>query len=70
MIDNKTVNQVIRATVNERIRFIELILQSLKKEIKEEKVHRERRPKRFKVRQFGLGGEVLVDRDELYSERI
>ena len=70
MIDNKTVNQVIRATVNERIRFIELILQSLKKEIKEEKVHRERKPKRFKVRQFGLGGEVLVDRDELYSERI
>jgi len=70
MIDNKTVNQVIQATVNERIRFIEIILQSLKKEIKEEKVRRERKPKRFKVRQFGLGGEVSVDRDELYNERI
>jgi hypothetical protein len=70
MIDNKIVNQVIEATVIERIRFIEIILQSLKKEIKEEKVRRERKSKRFKVRQFGLGGEVHVDRDELYSERI
>ena len=70
MIDNKIVNQVIQATVNERIRFVELILQSLRKEIKEEKVRREHKPKKFKVRQFGLGGEVHVDRDELYSERI
>ena len=70
MIDTKTVNQVIQATMNERIRFIEIILQSLKNEITKEKVRRERRPKKFKVRQFGLGGEVHVDRDELYNERI
>jgi len=70
MIDTKTVNQVIQATMNERIRFIEIILQSLKNEITKEKVRRERKHKKFKVRQFGLGGEVHVDRDELYNERI
>ena len=70
MIDNKTVSQVIQATVNERIRFIEIILQSLKMEIKEKKIPRERKTKRFKIRQFGLGDEVHLDRDELYSERI
>jgi hypothetical protein len=68
MIDNKILNQVIQATVNERIRFIELILQSLKNELAE-KARRQPKPKRFRVRQFGLGGEVHVDRDELYKER-
>jgi len=70
MIDNNAVNQVIRATTDERIRIIEIILQSLKSDIKEGKAHRQPKPKTFKVRRLGLGGEVHVDRDELYNERI
>jgi hypothetical protein len=70
MIDNETINQVKQASLTERIRFMEIILQSLKREIKPKKVPRKRKVDTFKVRVFNLGEEVHVDRDELYEERI
>ncbi|MCP5052709.1 MAG: hypothetical protein GY940_36415 [bacterium] len=67
MIDSNTVNRIKRASVAERLRVIEIILQSLRIDIKEEPPGK--KSKQFKVRQFDLGEEVHVDRDELYSER-
>jgi hypothetical protein len=70
MIDNETINQMKQASFTERIRFIEIILQSLKSDIKPKKAPRKRKTNTFKVRPFNLGEEVHVDRDELYKERI
>jgi len=69
MIDFKTVNQIKRASVEERLQIIELILQSLKNDMKQESKIRESGFRPFKVRKFSLGKEVHVDREELYSER-
>ena len=68
MIDSKTVNQINQSPITERIRFLEIILQSLKNDIKEEQVNRKSKLKPFKVRKFNLGEEVHVNRDELYSD--
>jgi hypothetical protein len=70
MIDHSTVNQIKKAPIEERIYIIELILQSLKNDIKlnHNKLDTSRF-KQFKVRKFSLGEEVHVDRDEIYAER-
>lgn len=69
MIDLKTVNQIKRASIEERLQIIELILQSLKQDIKEGTDIKGKRLKPFTVRKFSLGQEVHVDRDELYADR-
>jgi hypothetical protein len=69
MIDLKTVDQLKQAPIEERLQIIELILQSLKKDIRPKPKIEETRVKPFKVRKFSLGQEVHVDREELYSER-
>ena len=69
MIDLKTVDQLKQAPIEERLQIIELILQSLKKDIRQKPKIEETRFKPFKVRKFNLGQEVHVDREELYSER-
>ena len=69
MIDLKTVDKLNQAPVEERLQIIELILQSLKKDIRKKLKIEERPFKPFKVRKFSLGQEVHVDREELYSER-
>lgn len=69
MIDLKTVDQLKQAPIEERLQIIELILQSLKKDIRHKPKIEETRFKPFKVRKFSLGQEVHVDREELYSER-
>jgi len=69
MIDSNTVKQVEQSSVAERIRFIEIILQSLRNDIKEKPKEKSKKSKAFKVRTFDLGEDVHVDRDELYSER-
>jgi hypothetical protein len=70
MIDHSTVNQIKKAPIEERIYIIELILQSLKNDIKlNHKKLDTSRFKQFKVRKFSLGEEVHVDRDEIYAER-
>ena len=69
MIDLKTVDQLKQAPIEERFQIIELILQSLKKDIRQKPKMEETRFNPFKVRKFSLGQEVHVDREELYSER-
>ena len=69
MIDLKTVEQIKQAPVEERLHIIELIFQSLKKDIKQRFKIKQRKFKPFKVRRFSLGQEVHIDREELYSER-
>lgn len=68
MLDSNTIDTIRNASVEDRLRIIEVILHSLKKEIKSaEKAEQPR--KSFRVRQFDLGEEVHVDREELYLER-
>ena len=56
MIDLETVNQIKKVSVEKRIQIIELILQSLKSDIKPES--EKLQFKRFKIRKFSLGQEV------------
>ena len=72
MIDINAVHSLQRSSVTEKIRVIEILLQSLKDELQAKRTRRKNRPKTktFHVRKFNLGEEVHVDRDELYSERI
>lgn len=68
MISEETLNQLQYAPIAERIRIIEVILQSLKQDIKipsTGEIHH----KPFKVQKFNLGKEVQVDREILYLER-
>jgi hypothetical protein len=69
MINPKTVNLIKQASIEERILIIELILQSLKRDIRPELEVRKSQSKPFKIRKFSLGEEVHVKRDILYSER-
>lgn len=66
----ENLQQVKKLSVEERIKIMEMILQSFKTEIKQPTDRiKPKEFKRFKVRQFRLGSEVHVDREELYSER-
>ena len=69
MIDLEAVKQIKQASVEERIQIIDLILESLKNDIKPEFKIEKPQFRHFKIRKFSLGQEVHVDRDELYSER-
>lgn len=61
--------------LSERVEAIEALVQSIKNDAvlsNKEKEHREeirRRRREFKIEAFDLGGEIIVDRDELYAER-
>ena len=66
MID---IDQLKQAPIEERLQIIELLLQSLKKDIELKQQDGKKQYKPFKVRKFRLGQEVHVDRDELYSDR-
>lgn len=69
MIDPKTVDQLEQAPIAERLQVIEILLQSLKKDIQRGPTNGPAKVTPFKVRKFSLGQEVHVDREELYSER-
>jgi len=70
MIDLSTVDRIKKSPIEERIKIIELILQSLKNDIKTKaKNTGKTKFKQFKIRKFSLGEEVHVNRDEIYSER-
>lgn len=68
MIDISTVDRIKKSPIEERIQIIELILQSLKNDIKTKNTGKAKF-KQFKIRKFSLGEEVHINRDELYSER-
>jgi hypothetical protein len=64
MIDTSTVDRIKQSPVEERIQIIELILQSLKSDIKIKAKNTDKtKRKQFKIRKFSLGEEVHVDRD-------
>lgn len=68
MIDISTVDRIKKSPIEERIQIIELILQSLKNDIKTKSFDKTK-SRKFKIRKFSLGEEVHVNRDEIYSER-
>lgn len=65
MVDLNTFKQLQQAPIEERIQMIELLLQSVKDELKSNSTS----SKPFKVHSFSLGGNISLNRDELYSER-
>ncbi len=69
MIDQKLVREIEEIPVAERIRLMEILLTSLKRDITEKEVRQTPYRKKFTVRTFHLGDEIHVDRDSLYSER-
>ena len=69
MIAQETLTQIQHAPIVERIQVIEVILQSLKQDIKPTLRCEPPQKKKFKVRRFHLGQEVHCDRDEIYAER-
>ena len=69
MIAQDTITQIQHAPIGERIQVIELILQSLKQDMKPMMRREPHHKKVFKVRRFHLGQEVHCDRDEIYAER-
>lgn len=69
MIDQETIKQLQNISVSERIHLMEILLNSLKQDIKNIEKRDQLQRKRFTVRPFNLGQEIHVDRDILYVER-
>ena len=69
MINPETVEQIQQAPVAERLHIVELILKSLKRDMHLPLGDTAASQRPFAVRQFGLGQDVRVDRDELYADR-
>jgi hypothetical protein len=65
MVDLNTFKQLQQAPIEERIQMIELLLQSVKDDLKSNSTS----SKPFKVRSFSLGNDISINRDELYNER-
>ncbi|MCI5149061.1 MAG: hypothetical protein D3916_06705 [Candidatus Electrothrix sp. MAN1_4] len=68
MVAKDMLAQIQHAPLAERIQIIEVILKSLKDDIKSGISGRHRR-KAFKVRKFHLGQDVRCDCKEIYTER-
>jgi len=70
MLPQETIRQLQGIPAVERLQLIEILLNSLKRDITHSQ--RQEKPpanKRFTVRSYNLGQEVLVDRDAIHSER-
>ena len=65
MVDLNIFKQLQQAPIEERIQLIELLLQSVKEDLKRNSTS----SKFFQVCSFSLGGDISINRDELYSER-
>lgn len=65
MVDLDILKKLQQAPIEERIQLIELLLQSVKDEIKQDSKNNHT----FKVRSFSLGNDITVNREELYNER-
>lgn len=65
MVESHNLRQLEKAPIEERIKIIEWLLQSVKNDLK-----RSSKPQQsFKVRSFSLGSDITVNREEIYSER-
>ncbi|MCP4219278.1 MAG: hypothetical protein GY765_31885 [bacterium] len=69
MIDTANFETLKQIPVAERIRMIEFILKSLKKDINMPPKTVKKQTRTFRVRKFSLGKEVHVDREEMYADR-
>ena len=65
----ETFQQLQQAPIEERLRVIELLLQSLKQDILAREKPRDIPPlNAFTARQFNLGQDIQVDRDTIYGD--
>ena len=69
MINRDKVEWFQQEPVAERLRLMELILQSIKRDIETAPPKDRQAGKAFRVREFCLGQDVAVDRDSIYTER-
>ncbi len=69
VIDTAIVGKIKKTSVEDRLRIIEKILQSIQEDISQKSASERKKSASFKVRKFSLGEEVHVDRDILYSDR-
>ena len=68
MIAQETIKQIQDISIEERIHFIEILLSSLKKDIKDTR-QKQHHKKKFTVSTFDLGQDIHANRDNIYSER-
>lgn len=69
MLKAEIYDEIKKATPEERVEILEYILRSLKIEFITPKKAKTKKMKKFKVQSFDFGAEVIVDREEMYSER-
>jgi len=78
MSTQEILSQVESMSLSERMAILEAIVSSIKAEIQDPEEEKRkaaeweevlRRRREFKVEGFHLGGDVHVDRDEIYAER-
>ncbi|MGB5157081.1 hypothetical protein [Desulfobacterium sp. N47] len=69
MIAHETIGQLQSISVGERLHLMEILLNSLKQDMKNMERKAQPKLKRFKVRTFNLGQEIHADRDIIYAER-
>lgn len=73
MSTKEMILQIQSLPLTDRLIVIEEILKSIQGELQPSKSSNQndvrRRRKSFKVKAFDLGGNVVIDRDEIYSER-
>ena len=68
MINQEAINQIQHAPISERIQVIELLLQSLKNDLAQESTQAITKQQPFTARQFNLGKDITLNREELYNE--
>jgi len=69
MIAHETIRQLQNTSVAERLHLMEILLNSLKSDIKSTERQVRSKSKKFTVRTFNLGQDVHADRDIIYAER-
>lgn len=69
MTVQETVQQLQHTPLTYRIQVIELLLQSLKEEIAQSQAAPPPH-KPFRVQTFDLGADVMIDREEMYADRV
>jgi hypothetical protein len=71
MIAHETIRELQNTSVAERIHLMEILLNSLKFDIKSKvrQVRSRSKSKKFTVRTFNLEQDVHADRDIIYAER-
>jgi len=71
MIGKETIKQLQSTSIEDRLHLMEVLLDSLKRDIKNSDDDEEIRPepKKFIVRTFNLGQDIQAERDVIYAER-